>query len=86
VARKNGVLEFPLKAKGKCFFKEGLYDHEQAIDIYYKEHLGGDTTSDFQVTSDIIRLFGEGFAPAEYRKMYEKYEKLKNELHLNRPI
>ena len=33
--------------------------------------------SDFEVTDDIIRLFGEGYTKSEYRKMYNKYENLK---------
>ena len=32
---------------------------------------------DFEVTDDIIRLFGEGYTKTDYRKMYQKYEKLK---------
>lgn len=31
----------------------------------------------FKVTPEIIALFGDGFSKLEYRKMYEKYEKLK---------
>ena len=33
--------------------------------------------SDFEITDDIIRLFGEGYTKSEYRKMYNKYENLK---------
>lgn len=32
---------------------------------------------DFELTDDIIQLFGEGYTKTEYRKMYKKYEKLK---------
>ena len=32
---------------------------------------------DFEVTSDIVALFGEGYSKEEYRKMFNKYEKLK---------
>ena len=32
---------------------------------------------DFEITDDIIRLFGEGYTKSEYRKMYNKYENLK---------
>lgn len=32
---------------------------------------------DFDVTEDIISLFGEGYTKSEYQKMYDKYEKLK---------
>lgn len=31
----------------------------------------------FELTEDIIRLFGEGYTKNEYRKMYNKYENLK---------
>ena len=32
---------------------------------------------DFEVTEDIVNLFGEGYTKSEYKKMYKKYEKLK---------
>ena len=32
---------------------------------------------DFEVTKEIVELFGDGYSKAEYKKMYEKYEKLK---------
>ena len=32
---------------------------------------------DFELSEDIIQLFGEGYTKNEYRKMYKKYEKLK---------
>lgn len=32
---------------------------------------------DFEITDEIVELFGEGYTRAEYKKMYEKYEKLK---------
>lgn len=33
--------------------------------------------SDFEATDDIKELFGDGYETFEYKKMYEKYEKLK---------
>lgn len=33
--------------------------------------------NDFEPTDEIIGLFGEGYSRAQYKKMYEKYEKLK---------
>ena len=33
--------------------------------------------SNFEVTDEIVRLFGEGYTRAEYKKMIDKYEKLK---------
>lgn len=32
---------------------------------------------DFDITKDIIDLFGEGYTKSEYKKMHDKYEKLK---------
>lgn len=32
---------------------------------------------EFKVTDEMIDLFGEGFQPIEYKKMYDKYQKLK---------
>ena len=32
---------------------------------------------DFEITDEIIELFGDGYTATEYKKMYEKYEKLK---------
>lgn len=32
---------------------------------------------DFDITEDMISLFGEGYTKSEYQKMYDKYEKLK---------
>lgn len=34
-------------------------------------------SDNFEVTEDIVQLFGEGYSNDEYRKMYKKYEKLK---------
>lgn len=33
--------------------------------------------SDFEVTDDMVDLFGDGYTPTIYKKMFEKYEKLK---------
>lgn len=32
---------------------------------------------EFEVTDEMIDLFGDGFTPVEYRKMYDKYQKLR---------
>lgn len=32
---------------------------------------------DFEITNEIVELFGDGYTTTEYKKMYEKYEKLK---------
>lgn len=34
-------------------------------------------SGDFTVTDEIVELFGDGYTVLEYKKMYEKYEKLK---------
>lgn len=36
-----------------------------------------DDDDSFELTDDIINLFGEGYSKSEYRKMYNKYDKLK---------
>lgn len=36
-----------------------------------------DKNDDFELTDEIVQLFGEGYTKAEYRKMFNKYEKLK---------
>lgn len=33
--------------------------------------------SNFELTDDIIELFGDGYTPSIYKKMFDKYEKLK---------
>lgn len=35
------------------------------------------SVEDFQITDEIRDLFGDGFSTIEYKKMYDKYEKLK---------
>jgi len=37
---------------------------------------------DFEVTDDIRELFGDGYSTLEYKKMYDKYEKLKKNYSL----
>lgn len=32
---------------------------------------------DFEITDEIIELFGDGYSKSEYKKMFDKYEKLK---------
>ena len=32
---------------------------------------------DFEITDEIVELFGDGYSKSEYKKMYEKYENLK---------
>lgn len=35
------------------------------------------STDDFEVTDEMVELFGEGYSKAEYKKMMKKYQKLK---------
>lgn len=32
---------------------------------------------EFEITNEMIDLFGDGFTPVEYKKMYDKYQKLR---------
>ena len=46
-------------------------------------HLNGDEKKeihlgDFEVTDEIIQLFGDGYTEVEYKKMFDKYESLKS--------
>lgn len=45
---------------------------EEKEKIVYKK-----VSPDFVVTDEVIELFGEGYTPSIYEKMYNKYEKLK---------
>lgn len=45
---------------------------KQTYEDRHKSDIG-----DFKVTEDIKELFGDGYTTVEYKKMYEKYEKLK---------
>lgn len=42
-----------------------------------QESIYNTISDDFEITSDIVALFGEGYNKEEYRKMFNKYEKLK---------
>ncbi len=45
--------------------------------VIKKEKKHYSESDDFEITDDIIQLFGDGYTKNEYRKMFEKYEKLK---------
>lgn len=47
-------------------------DYGNIIEKKIKSDVG-----DFEVTDEIIELFGDGYSETEYKKMYDKYEKLK---------
>ena len=48
-----------------------IEDDENEKERHYSE------TKDFQLTDEIIELFGDGYSINEYKKMHNKYEKLK---------
>lgn len=50
-------------------------DNGNIIDKKDKKHKSD--IGDFEITDEIIELFGDGYTTTEYKKMYEKYEKLK---------
>ena len=49
--------------------------NESNIPVKEKKHKSD--IGDFEITDEIIELFGDGYTTTEYKKMYEKYEKLK---------
>jgi len=68
---KEGFVRKPgVNAKKIEVIKNTLSPKEEEVKHY--TDLG-----DFIVTDDIIDLFGDGYSTTEYKKMYEKYEKLK---------
>lgn len=52
-------------------------DKLDKVNKKHKEQKIKTDVSDFEVTNEIIELFGDGYTRSEYKKMYEKYEKLK---------
>lgn len=42
-----------------------------------KEEVVYNTDAEFEVTDKMIELFGDGYTPSLYKKMFDKYEKLK---------
>lgn len=61
--RKQGVQAFDVSI-GKTV--------KQSQEDKHKSDIG-----DFEITDDIIQLFGDGYSKSEYKKMFDKYEKLK---------
>lgn len=54
-----------------------LHKHEKAQNIVKKkEEPISSSTDDFQVTDEMVRLFGEGYTITEYRNMYYKYKNI----------
>ena len=52
-------------------------DDDDGNVISKKEMKHKSDIGDFEITDEIIELFGDGYTATEYKKMYEKYEKLK---------
>lgn len=50
-------------------------DNGNIIDKKEKKHKSD--IGDFEITDEMVELFGDGYSKSEYKKMYEKYEKLK---------
>lgn len=51
-----------------------LLEDKKNIEFYEDE--------DFEITPEVIELFGDGYQKIEYKKMYEKYNKLKTSYYL----
>ena len=60
------------KAKEEIKIEEDLQKEKEKQELKIKTD-----ASDFKVSNEIISLFGDGYSKLEYKKMYEKYEKLK---------
>ena len=61
--RKQGVQAFDVSIEKTV---------KQSQEDKHKSDIG-----DFEITDDIIQLFGDGYSKSEYKKMFDKYEKLK---------
>ena len=49
--------------------------NESNIPVKEKKHKSD--IGDFEITDEVIGLFGDGYSKTEYKKMFDKYEKLK---------
>lgn len=52
-------------------------ENPTAPDMHQTPPYHNNEADDFPITEEMRELFGDGFKPAEYKKMSEKYEKLK---------
>lgn len=57
--------------------RQQMKDSSPIQDAFESRVITLNDDNDFEVTEDMINLFGEGFTRNEYKKMYNKYEKLK---------
>ena len=72
---KERILNKYIDNMGKGIINPNQHEDKPAdIKKEVKETLNEDN---FELTPEIIRLFGEGYTKNEYRKMYNKYENLK---------
>ena len=87
-ARSYGDSEADDFVYNEALRNTGMVGHDEAIQEVtnekarkmnkLKEKVYKTSNNDsFKVTDEIIQLFGEGYSKDEYRKMYNKYEKIK---------
>ena len=60
--------------------KQGVQPYDVSIEKTVRqsqEEKHKSDIGDFEITDEIISLFGDGYSKQEYKKMYDKYEKLK---------
>lgn len=72
---KERILNRYIDAMGKTTID--LNQHMNNSDNKKEEVQQTLNEDSFELTPEIIRLFGEGYTKSEYRKMYNKYENLK---------
>ena len=70
--------------KKRILAKYGVEEKETKENVIYSQSkpitespIIIESDDNFEVTEDIINLFGEGYTQSEYKNMYKKYEKLK---------
>lgn len=67
---------FVRKKGSKTNISSAVKTNNNAPEIYNRD------MDDFEITEDMRDLFGDGYSPIEYKKMNEKYEKLKQNYSL----
>lgn len=71
-SEKDGFIQKRSTVKSNIKVINNVTDKQKSKTV--KQSANSD---DFEVTEEIIQLFGEGYSKDEYRKMHNKYEKLK---------
>lgn len=74
-AEKERIFNTYIKNMGNDNQNKNI--NAQTSDKKKEDYPINNTRNNFEVTPEIISLFGEGYTKNEYRKMYNKYEKLK---------